>query len=246
MRKTFFAMLICLIGWCVMVGARADMVTDSAALDKAYIPALALTSQGNAAQSKAAILRLKHAWQIYAQAHRQDFPGDDRWTAAFSEIENWIDVADGIVAHGGVLIEAHDALEHVRVILMQQRQNHGIDYFLDYQTAFHEPMEAIALTARGKTPETLTPQDLAKIRDTLPELDARWNALRSARFEPKNFGLDEAQAAKAMQLLARESEAIVLLKQALAGTDRAAVIQRALAIKPPFAQLYLLVGKNPE
>ena len=140
-------------------------------------------------------------------------------------------------------MDAHNVLEHVRVILMQLRQKHGIDYYLDYQTAFHEPMEAIVLAAKGKTPATLAEQDLAKIRNTMPALEARWKAVQNARFDPDKYGLDSERAARVKRSLELETEAIEKLKKALAGSDKTSMIQLAVAIKPPFAQLYMLFGE---
>jgi hypothetical protein len=242
MRMERFSIGLCLVGLLFATAARADFVVDSAAFDKAYIPALAVTSQGEAEKSKAAMARLNQAWLLYSNAHRQDNPGDASWEKGFAEIDKWIREADAIVARGDTLIDAHNVLEHVRVILMQLRQKHGIDYYLDHQTAFHEPMETIVLAAKGKTPATLTEQDLATIRNTLPALDARWKAVQNARFEPGNYGLDSTRAAKVKQTVERETEAIETLKKALAGSDKSAMIQSAAAIKPPFAQLYMLFG----
>jgi hypothetical protein len=244
MRKTLSA-LACLAALCVTLGARADIVTDSATFDRAYIPALALTNQGDAEGSRVAMTQLNRAWRVYENAHREDYPGDNTWKAGFVEIGKRIAEAGTIVERGTRLADAHEALERVRVILMQLRRKHGVDYFLDYQTAFHEPMEEIVLAAKGKTPATLMPRDLAKIRDTIPTLEARWNAVRNARFVPADFGFDSARAAKMNHFLALETDAIAALKGALVGADKTAVIQRAVALKPPFAQLYMLFGESP-
>ena len=234
---------VCLVAMFFSTAAHADMVTDSAAFDKAYIPALALTSQGDAEKSKTAMVRLNQAWRDFSNAHRKDHPGDDAWQQGFSEIDKWILEADANVAHEDKLMDAHNVLEHVRVILMQQRQKHGIDYFLDYQTAYHEPMERIVLVAKGKTPATLTEQDIDKIRNAIPELEKRWNAVRNARYDPGNLGLSRARNAEVKRSIELETESIAGLKQALAGSDKSAMIQHAVAIKPPFAQLYMLFGE---
>jgi DNA-binding protein len=211
--------------------------------DKAYIPALAVTSQNDAEKSKAAMVKLHQPWLVFSNAHRQHKSSDDAWKSGFAEIDNWIAKADGIVARGGNITEAHDALEPVRVILMQLRRKNGIDYFVDYQTAFHEPMEAIVLTVKGKTVETLTQQDIDKIRSLMPTLNARWNALQNARFSPDLFAFDNARVTQLNQLMESETNAIASLKRALADSDKSAIIQRASAIKPPFAQMFTLFGE---
>lgn len=243
MRIERFSIWVCLVGMFFVTTVRADVLAHSAGFDKAYIPALALTSQGDSEKSKVAMARLNQAWRFYSNAHRQDNPGDESWMKGFAEIDQWIREADTIVARGNKLIDAHNVLEHVRIILMQLRQNHGIDYFPDHLTAFHEPMEEIVLAAKGKTPETFTEQDLATIRNTLPALEARWSAVRKARFDPAKYGLDGERAAKVKQYVELETAAMDKLKKALAGSDEATMIQSAVAIKPPFAQLYMLFGE---
>jgi hypothetical protein len=242
MNTKVIKVLLILLGTLITISARADMVADSATFDKAYIPALALTSQNALNQSRAAMAQLNQAWQDFSKMHRNDFIKDSAWKKGFNEIADWIRQADKIVNQGGNLADAHNTLEHVRVTLMHLRKQHKIDYYLDYQTDFHEPMEEVVLTARGKTPATLSEQDLEKIRTILPELEARWNAVLNAKFNPDVFGFSHAHAAKTTHYIELESEAISALKQALAGDDKAAVIQHAVAIKQPFSKLYMMFG----
>ena len=52
---------------------------------------------------------------------------------------------------------AHTALEDVRIDLMKLRSAQGVDYFMDRLTAFHEPMEVLALAGNTLKPQDLTP-----------------------------------------------------------------------------------------
>jgi Tfp pilus assembly protein PilN len=236
-----------LMCWCVVsvlypASAQADIVVDSASFDKAYIAALALTSQNEAEKSKQSMVRLNQAWQSYAGIYRAYKPADAAWKNGFADIDSAIAKADAQVTRGDSLAAAHDTLEPVRVILMQLRRKNGIDYYVDYQTAFHEPMEEAVLTAKGKTADTLTQQDMEKMRRLIPTLEARWSALQNAKFEAAQFGFDAARNAKLRHYSELETLAIAALKRALAESDKAAIIQRALAIKPPFAQMFMLFG----
>jgi hypothetical protein len=243
MRAKWLSVWLCLAGLVFAIGARADIVADSAVFDQTYIPVLALTSQGDAAKSKVAMEKLDQAWAVFSKAHQGDHASDEAWGKGFAAIDMHIAEAGAIVAQGEHLEDAHEALEQVRIILMELRQKHGVDYFVDYLTAFHEPMEEIVLAAKGKNPATFTEADYAKIQHAIPHLDARWRAVRDARLDPQVFGFDGARAAKAAQLIGSETEQIALLKAALAGSDKTAMIQRAVAIKPPFAQLFMLFGE---
>lgn len=242
MQIKMISLWFILLGALIPAAARADIVADSAAFDKAYIPALALTSQNALNQSRAAMAQLNQAWLVFDNAHRNDFVKDNAWKKGFEEINDWIRQADSVVNQGGNLADAHNTLEHVREILMQLRKQHKINYYLDYQTAFHEPMEAIVLIAKGKTPATFSEQDLAKMNAILPELETRWNAVLNAKFVPEVFGFDHAHAANVTHYIELETKAISELKQSLAGDDRAVVIQSAVAIKQPFSHLYMSFG----
>jgi hypothetical protein len=242
MLRKWMWMGLSVLGMLCAASARADMVSDSAVFDRTYIAALALTSQNEAEKSKTAMTKLNQAWRTYAGAYRSYKPADAAWKTGFSDIDTAIAKADGLVARGDSLPMAHDALEPVRVILMRLRQKHGIDYYVDYQTAFHEPMEAIVLTVKGKTPDTLTQEDMDKMRRLLPTLEARWMALQNAKFEPGKHGFDDPRAAKLKQLSEQETLAVAAFKRALAESDKSAIIQRAAAIKPPFAQMFMLFG----
>lgn len=126
------------------VGAQVDhasVVASMATLDKAYIPALGLTGQGNLAQAQAAFLRFEAAWTEFratagvALAHEPGWQDDQA-------------ALDGVVAHAHDLVVnqkdnpgAHEALENVRKILLASRERLGIGYFVDSLTRFHNAME---------------------------------------------------------------------------------------------------------
>jgi hypothetical protein len=197
MRSFVPAAMVCLVSLASISGARADIPSDSARFDRAYIPALALTSQGE---------------------------------------------ADALVA-AEKLSDAHEVLEQVRIFLMELRHKHLIAYFPDLLTAFHEPMEEIVLTVKGKTPETITRAQRGTIKTLLPELERRWQAVLGAEFKPALFGFSPERGAKAKQLMKAETQAIARLKKALDAQGSAALLPSGMAIKPAFAQLYMLLGE---
>jgi hypothetical protein len=242
MRTFVPAAMVCLVSLASVSGARADILSDSARFDRVYIPALALTSQGEADGSRSAMARLKPAWHVFAQAHERDQPGDLSWTRSFGQVAKQIEEADSLVA-AGKLSEAHEALEQVRILLMELRHKHHIAYFPDLLTAFHEPMEEIVLTVKGKTPATLTSAQRGTIKALLPELERRWQAVLGAGFKPALFGFSPERTAKAKQLMEAETQAIARLRKALDDQGSVALLPSGMAIKPAFAQLYMLFGE---
>ena len=106
-----------------------------------------------------------------------------------------------IVVSERKVTDAHEALEHVREVLMKLRQRNGIDYFIDRLTAFHEPMEAIVLAAKDKTGDTLTDADIALIRKRMPQAEQAWQRVAAAKLDASDYRLTPAQADDARELM---------------------------------------------
>ena len=212
------------------------------ALDRAYIPPLFFTSVENIAASQASFAELQQEWTTFRSANVQLFP-DTEWRAELEQIDQHLEKAATIIAGGGGLKKAHDELEHLREILLVARQRNDFDYFVDYLTAFHEPMEAIVLTAKQTLPKEWTAETTAKIQATLPEATARWQAVQEASFPAIDYGFSDERHQKMQQLIAAEAQALQALKNAL--SQETAIPQlraTALGIKPSFAGLFKLFG----
>lgn len=216
----------------------ADMVT----LDRAYIAALALTSQERREPSLRAMAVLVPTWKAFQAKYAAANPADPQWRPDFDLVDGMIGRADGLVLTGASLVEAHDELEGVRVTLMHLRSRNGIAYYVDGLTAFHEPMEAIMLAAKGKTPETLTAADRDLIKERLPEALALWSEVAAAPFDAGLYGFGEAKQGVLRRQVAAEADALAQLQAAVDSGDTGAVIQRAPALKGVFAPLFMLFG----
>ena len=55
-------------------------------------------------------------------------------------------------------------LDLAQIILMEPRKRNHFDYFVDYLTGYHEPMEHIVLMANQTSPEELTDGVTAEIK----------------------------------------------------------------------------------
>lgn len=216
----------------------ADMVT----LDRAYIAALALTSQEKLEPSQKSMAILVPTWQAFRVKYIAANPADPQWRPDFDTVGGMIERADGIVRTGSDLVAAHDELEGVRITLMGLRERNGIEYYVDHLTRFHEPMEAIVLAGKGKTTETLSSADLEAIRSHLPVAREIWSGVTTAHFDPALFGFTAEKQAAMQKQIAAETDALTQLQAALDAGDTAAVAQRAVALKPSFSVLFMLFG----
>jgi hypothetical protein len=243
MPRTMLLLMAVILLTVGMVGCQKHEATWDAmiAFDQAYIPALALTSQQQGAEARAIMPEVLVRWQTLQQRVPAAWARQDAWRQTVTDVTTRLTKADALIRDGH-LTEAHEALEVVRTVLMTQRIQHGIDYFIDRLTAYHEPMEAIVLTAKGKTPATLTDADIAALRRHLQEAQALWQPVESARIDPKLYRFSDKAFTALGTGIRQESAALQALQTALAAEDRQRIIKAAIAIKPPFAELFMLFG----
>jgi hypothetical protein len=221
---------------------RKILLQDMAAFDRAYVPALAVTGEHKLKAARKAMARLNGEWKTFRNRYQGSLGSDKAWQEGFMQIDAHVRRANAVVANGDTLNQAHQALEEVRVILMNLRRHDGMQYFPDALTAYHEPMEAIVLAARGKTARTLGEAELARLSRTLPEARRLWQEAVKTPMDAGVFRFKPAWTQAVQAAIQQESEALQMLEKALASHDRAQIVPAVAAIKPPFARLYGLFG----
>jgi hypothetical protein len=242
MKSLSFSALVSIValGLLPAAASAAGLKEDMIALDRAYIPALAITNRNpQPDDAKRAMEPLNRQWAGFKQKHLA--AGDRQWQADMEKIDGLIVAANRIVDSGKDFARAHEELEGVRLTFLEMRQRTRMPYYLDDLTRFHDPMEEIYLAAKGKTADTLTDADIAKIKSTFPGTEKLWATVRSAKVDPA-FRLTPEKRDEVDRLLANESRALDALKQALASGDRAAIAKSAQGIRGPFAALYVAFG----
>lgn len=240
--KRLGILLLALFTGLLMGFSKTDVRQDMVKLDKAYIAALALTSQGKVAESRKAMEILAGSWKQFKGRYYDANPDDRQWKKDFDAADHMIAEASHIVVSDRKVTDAHEALEEIRMVMMKLRARNEIDYFVDGLTAFHEPMEAIVLAAKDKTPETLTDADVQRIRETLPEAERLWERAMVGKLDGATYQLDASQLERARKLMQTEQQALATLKNALAGGDKSGIIKAAVGIKPNFAALFMTFG----
>jgi soluble cytochrome b562 len=240
--KQIRTMLITLAAIVLTGFAVNDIRRDMVKLDKVYIAALALTSQGKVVESRKVVGALQKEWQVFSGRHYTANPADSKWKQDFDHVTGMVDEAAKIVASERNVTDAHEALEPVRQVMMTLRQRNRMDYFIDSLTAFHEQMEGIVLAAKDKTGATLTEADIAGIRKALPQAEQSWQRVTAAKFDADDYLLSPAQAEDARTLMALERTSLTTLSDALAAGDKTRIAQAAVGIKPHFAKLFMIFG----
>ncbi|MDR7542982.1 MAG: hypothetical protein QN120_01880 [Armatimonadota bacterium] len=218
------------------------LARDMAALDRAYIPALALTSQANVLLSVKAMAILVSQWQVFKSKYAGYIVADALWQADLVYVDEQIHKADAIVRTGEHLVDAHETLEGIRLRLLETRRRIGLEYYVDYLTEFHGPMEEIVLAAKDKTPATLIDTDVARIAQTLPEAWRTWLLVVHAPLDNEVFELSAAKLAQRQQALQAGTEILHALDQAVTDNSKEDIIKNAVTLKVNFAKLFMIFG----
>ncbi|MCA9189626.1 MAG: hypothetical protein KDA99_28580 [Planctomycetales bacterium] len=214
--------------------------------DRRYIPALALTNQGEQARAAAALTAFEEIWnERLAGELLKRFHDDPAWPATFSRISGAIAVAQQQLQEGHTK-EAHESLEPIRSLMAHTRQRNGIEYPLDLLAAFHDTMELIVKPAMELTPETLEDEQIDVIRKACAKASAEWQAVEEAHVDVRHLGKAQGDQDKFQQMVIAQRHAIVALQQAITSQDKQAIVQRARGLKPPFAKLYMFFGEGLE
>jgi len=221
----------------------SELLNDFVTLDQAYVPVLFLTNMEKLNPSKESMQRLNQVWSTFKDKYYTYNSDDSQWKKDLDKIDQIVREASGIVTANGNLIAAHETLEEVRYTLFDTRRRNGIDYFVDYLTDFHDPMEHIVLRAKGKTPQTLTDDDIADIEESLPHTMALWHKVINANFDKALYGFDGDKYDQMQATIQAETQSLEELKSALnEKSDKEMIIKKSMGIKKNFAQLFSMFG----
>lgn len=227
----------------VNASAKTDnLVQDMVLLDRYYITVLAYTSQEKLEPSSQAMTRLLPVWKDFNKKHRDMAKQESFWKQDMSKIDKYIQAANKVVHSGKNLKDAHEELEHVRIVMMTLRERNKIEYFIDHLTHFHEPMEALVLTVKDKSVADINSETISKMKSEIKTAQALWQQVTQAKFDPALFGFNAEKTKTVNNLMVKETAALTKLEEALSGSDMNMVIQAGLAIKPPFAKMFMLFG----
>jgi hypothetical protein len=219
----------------------AATITDAmVSFDKAYIPVLALTSQGKADAAAKAMTILKAQWSDWVKANAGAYT-DAGWARDIERIGQIVSRTEGLIARSD-LAGAHEALEEIRNILMAQRDARAIPYFVDGLNHYHTVMEELAEVTAGKNVDNLTSEDLKKLASLTPQARVLWTQAQLAPFDAAAYGFASAKAEELRRTMQGTLASIDAVDQAARSGDKAAVLKAVDGLKPAFTKAFLMFG----
>lgn len=246
MKSIVAKSLLCVLAFLLLpwAASAAGLKEDMVALDRAFVPAYGVLNRTppQPEDAKRAMEALNMQWAGFRQKYMAAQGGDPQWPSDMAKIDRMMAAASRIVDSGQELPKARDELKGMRMTFLDMRQRLNMPYLLDDVVRFHDPMEAIHLTARGKTGEQLTDADIARITALFNEAEQRWAKVQSAAGDSVFAPTAERREALG-KLLASETRAVDALRQALAAGDREAIAKSAQGLRGPFTALHSSFGE---
>jgi hypothetical protein len=217
-----------------------------ARFDRAYVPALALTNFEKSAASHKAYPKLLDAFERLKAETGSAFPDDLQWRADLETIGSYLRKAERKLKTNE-LKAAHESLEPVRATLMEARQRHDIEYYLDAMTRFHDTMESVVKPsiAALKKGEGLTEARRAELLRLIAQARQQWKAVEAQRLDCQRFAFNGERLRLLKVNIDDEFDALERAEAAARTGDAAAALQAMIAIKPAFARAFMLFGDFP-
>ncbi len=230
----------CLVTLLALLGCGRDIVSDSARLDSYLIPALAFTKQRDHAQAMAAVENLEAEWETFRESHYES--GDSAWRAVFDEVDTMVADAAAVIEAGEYITDAYGSLDDIRMLLLEWREDNGIEYLVDPLHEFQEPLADMVKLVANRKPESLKQEELDELAGLQVELDEIWLDMMDAEFDIGRYGMTEEEAASFERLVRSVDYAISQLGRALEAGDRAGVFTAARELEEWFGEVYAIFG----
>jgi hypothetical protein len=256
----------------VAVAAQAKddaFLSDMVAMEKSYVNPLFYTSNMNAPKAKASYTAFVAVWDAFYAEYRTYRPSQQNWVSRFDAMNEAVQAPKAIIDQAAKLfaakdpscvalptvppsfscpslVGAHDILEAVRYELWELRTHNGFPRFVtDRLTAYHDPMEAIVLTFKGRPLPTISAAELAAVGEYLDEAIYLWTLVEKAPIDAELWGFSDAAMIEIEKRLAAESAMLEKLAGFYDAGDLAGLAANAMALKQAFVPVYTAFAGDP-
>jgi len=258
---------VVLVAALAIAGASAQakddvLLAEMASLDKVYINPLFFTSNQNPAKAKQSMDAFVARWQSFAATYRTYRPSQRNWVSHFDVVDDAIAATQPLVDSAArlfaakdpscvllacpILVTAHDELEVVRYEMWNLRAHNGFPKFVtDRLTAYHDPMEAIVLTFKGRTLDQVTAEELAAVGDLLDEALFLWTRFEATPIDADLWGFTAVQVTEIERRIAAERAILEALATFYDAGQFAQLAANSMALKQAFVPVYTAFAGDP-
>ncbi|HKJ33856.1 MAG TPA: hypothetical protein VKA34_18640 [Balneolales bacterium] len=219
-----------------------ELLKQMVKFDQNYIPALALTNEGEREPSQKALQRLTKFWENFSVQYYNYETPDTSWQSDVSQITKSIAKANIDMRQNKSLAQIHNDLESIRLTFMNLRKRNDISYFPDHLTAFHGPMEHFLNIINKRKSGSLSETDIRDLSNLYPDIQKLWKTVMKASLPTDLFGFNQQQTKQATDLIKQDGKIIQNLGTALRHNNQTEIIANSKRLKYNFVKLYLMFG----
>lgn len=163
------------------------MLQDMAKLDSAFIPVLFYVRNGEMQNAKKSVFYLNHNWQIFENKYKNVLPENDDWQENFRMTSAWLsDAYTSIDANAA--LDAYIYLDHVRYQMIELREQHQLDYFLDGVWEFEARLDVVEEVA---VDQMLCLLDFCEFEKLVADMNEAWDEIKIEKKDLALLEMDE-------------------------------------------------------
>lgn len=227
----------------LMLASQCNVTTirdGMARFDRAFLPVVVYTYEGDMPRAKAQLINLEFQWQRFYQQYGMELEENEDWEETFRRVNDWLgDVYRTIDFNDREL--ALIQLGHIRYEWMELRKRNDIPYVLDQWYAFDEALSVAVETASDPQ---LCLLEWYEFELLVADVRTAWNKLPASKTDADLFELGTAEIAR-MDLIKTEiSRRLTELEVEMECADHLEIAAAGQQLQPLLIDVYSIYGKR--
>ena len=206
---------------------------DCAAFDRAYVPALLLSDQGDLDGTRAALRVLRDRVGSFKTTYYERMPEAEKWKADIREVDQRVIEANRTAGADADVPRAHQLLKEIPPYFTDMRVMFGIgDYYLDPLFKLHAVLDQMDELTQAQSAASLSGLSLSGLQDLQADSLPLLKQIQDEYLDTLMFQLRDAQVDAIKGNIITESRQIEDLGEALKKGDKQWVLDSEAKLKP--------------
>ena len=205
--------------------------------DRAFIPLMIYTYEGDIHQAKRAVFYLEFQWQKLNKQYQSYLPQE---AEALRRVNAWLGDAYYAIDANNTQIAANQ-LEHVKYEFREMRRQYGVDYYLD---GLYDFQDAIGLLTEVAEDELMCLMEWDEYEHLVYQSIKDWQLIRERPLDAALFEFDKKQ----LRELENKQDAMQMVLDHYAETfscaNRSQLAIASQSLQPAFFEVLKLFGSS--
>jgi hypothetical protein len=230
-------LILLLIGLVPLLSRGDELKEGMIQLDRAFIPVLYYTYQGDLEKARAASEFLNQEWILFRETFQNRYETDD-WREAFRMVEDWMEDAIGALEYEQQEL-AMVQFEKVWYELVQLRRRHKVSYYLDGLYQFRFSLATVVETAGD---DQLCLLEWSEFMCLIDEAINDWKQFEVREVDKDLHQLTTKKLIQLEKARNRISQELEVFEDVIDCADLDQIADAARAVEPPVYDLLAVFG----